>query len=280
MDSRKDFEFMIRRDDGSDFLLITQHDHALLSGEFARRLGRDWVAAPVPYDQTLEGIAQHDSGWPLHDDLPALNSAGLPLHVFEAPVSLATRVWSASVERAMKLGDYQGLLVSLHAFNLSAIHMEHAKGLSRGDLFEMNKFQHRQIEIQEELRGRLELSNEVPRRLGLAKMGTSEGDDRLLFNFRLLTAMDRISLSLCCGELLFPKLEDFLPGPGKRAISIELAMPEAGVMVVRPWLFDAGEMVFEVPARRVGREWFESVEAFRAAYAGTAIELITLTLRS
>lgn len=271
---------MIRRDAGSDFLLIAQHDHALLAGEFARRLGRDWLAAPYPYEETSEGISQHDCGWPLHDDWPTLNSEGLPLHVFEAPVSLATQVWSASVARAMDLGDYQGLLVSLHAFNLSAIHLQHAKGLSRGDLFEMNKFQHRQIEIQEDLRGRLGLSNEVPRRLGLAKMGASAEDDRLLFNFRLLTAMDRISLSLCCGELLFPKMEDVLPGPGKPPILIELSMPEAGVMVVRPWIFDQGEMSFSVPARRVRKGGFESLEAFREAYRNAGVEEVTLALRA
>jgi hypothetical protein len=271
---------MIRREDGSDFLLITQHDHALLAGEFARRLGGDWLGAPAPYEETLEAIAHHDAGWPLHDDHPTLNAQGLPLHVFEASVSLATQVWSASVGRAMNLGDYQGLLVSLHVMNLSAIHMEHAKGLSRADLFEMNKFQHRQIEIQEDLRGRVGLSNEVPRRLGLAKMGSSEGDDRLLFNFRLLTAMDRISLSLCCGERLFPKMEDVLPGPGRAAIEIEIAMPQADVMVVRPWMFDQGEMVFEVPARRVAGIAFGSLEAFHDAYQAAAIEPLKLTLRS
>jgi len=203
----------------------------------------------------------------------------LPLHVFEAPVSLATQVWSASVARAMNLGDYQGLLVSLHAFNLSAIHLQHAKGLSRGDLFEMNKFQHRQIEIQEDLRGRLGLSNEAPRRLGLAKIGASAADDRLLFNFRLLTAMDRISLSLCCGELLFPKMEDVSAGPGKTPMLIELSMPEAAVMEVGPWIFDQPEMEFEVPGRRVRRGRFESLEAFREAYADARVERLRLMLR-
>ena len=63
----------------------------------------------------------HDCGWPLDDDAPTLNGEGLPLHVFESPVSLATRVWGASVAGAIERGDYQGLLVSLHVFGLSAI---------------------------------------------------------------------------------------------------------------------------------------------------------------
>jgi hypothetical protein len=270
---------MIRRDCSSHFLLITQHDHALLAGEFARRLRQDWLAAPLPYEETLEAIAQHDCGWPLHDDSPTLDAEGLPLHVFEAPVALATQVWSASAARAMNLGDYQGLLVSLHVLNLSAIQMNHAKNLSRADLFEMNKFQHRQIEIQEDLRGRLGMSNDVPRTLGLARPGASPADDQLLFNFRLLTAMDRISLSHCCGKLLFESLDDVLPKPGERPMKISLEMPEAGTMVIEPWLFDQPEMQFSVPARRVGKERFESPEAFHASYRGAEVEALGLTLR-
>lgn len=270
---------MIRRDCSSHFLLITQHDHALLAGEFARRLRQDWLAAPSPYEETLEAIAQHDCGWPLHDDSPTLDSQGWPLRVFEAPVALATQVWSASVARAMNLGDYQGLLVSLHVLNLSAIQMDHAKSLSRSDLFEMNKFQHRQIEIQEDLRGRLGMSNEVPRTLGLARPGASAADDHLLFNFRLLTAMDRISLSLCCGKLPFESLDDVLPRAAERPMKIRLEMPEAGTMVIDPWLFDQPEMSFSVPARRVGKGRIESVEAFHAAYRSAKVEALVLTLR-
>jgi hypothetical protein len=189
---------MIRRDAGDSYLLITQHDHALLSGELARRIGNAQFEKPAPWEEVVEGIAHHDAGWPLHDDQPTTDADGLPLHVFKAPAALAVQVWSASVARAMNLGDYQGLLVSLHVLNLSALNvMAHSHNPTRPDQFEINKFQHRQIEIQEELRGRLGLSNDVPRKLGLAKLGTSPADDQLLFNFRMLTAMDRVSLALC-----------------------------------------------------------------------------------
>src|SRR4051812_19682232 len=152
----------------------------------------------------------------------------------------------------MNLGDYQGLLVSLHVLNLSAINvMAHSQNPSRTDLFEINKFQHRQIEIQEELRGRLGLSNDVPRKLGLAKLGTSEADDRLLFNFRMLTAMDRVSLALCCGKHLFPVMEDVHPRPGAAPVRIEVGMPNNATMTLSPSPFDQGELRFEVPGRSV-----------------------------
>lgn len=271
---------MIRRDDGNDFLLITQHDHALMSGALARRLGNARFAPPAPFEETVEGIAHHDCGWPLHDDAPTLNKAGLPLHVFEAPVGLATQVWAASVARAMNLGDRQGLLVSLHTFNLSANNMmSHASRPSRTDLFDMNKFQHRQIEVQEMLRTRLGLGNEAPRQLGLAKLGTSPAEDQLLFNFRLLTAMDRISLALCCGKHLFPTMDDVHARPGEQPTLIRVAMPDASAMVLDPWPFDQPMMTFEVPARRVRKQPFGSLEEFHAAYRAATPEPLRLTVR-
>jgi hypothetical protein len=266
---------MIRRAAGNHLLLITQHDHALLSGQCARHLA---IPAPSPFDATLEAIAHHDCGWPIHDDQPTLNPAGLPLHVFESPPSLSTQVWSASVTRAMNLGDYQGLLVSLHVLALSALYLKHAKNPSRADLFEINKFQHRQIEIQEDLRQRLHLRTDVPLQLGLARPGASAADDQLLFNFRMLTAMDRLSLTLCCGELLFATIDDLLPQPGQLPIQLTLTMPDSATLTIDPWLFDQPAMTFQVPARRVDHTPFSSLENFRRAYHAAVSEPLNLRL--
>ncbi|HYE18393.1 MAG TPA: DUF3891 family protein, partial [Tepidisphaeraceae bacterium] len=221
---------MIRRPAGPDAVhLITQHDHALLAGELAKRFGGNGFAPPSPSNDTILGVTLHDAGWCLHDDAPTLNPGGVPLHVFEVPVPIAVRVWSASVDQAIVAGDYPGLLVSLHVLNLSALLMSHAfvfksgdrqpaaatAGLSRADQFEMNKFQHRQVEIQETLRDRLGFANDAPRQLGLAPPGTSPLDDQLRSNFRVLTLMDRLSLSLCCGKNLFPTIDDVHPTPGQ-----------------------------------------------------------------
>ena len=269
---------MIRRPTKNGFLLIAQHDHALLSGEMARRIGNELFLPPAPFEVVVEGIAHHDCGWPLHDENPTLNASGRPLHVFEVSVGLATQVWNASVARAMNLGDYQGLLVSLHVLGLSAFAMSHAKSPSRADVFEMNKFQHRQIEIQEDLRKRLGLSNDLPRQLGLAAPGASAAEDLLRFNFRLLTAMDRISLALCCGENLFPRLEDVHPRPGAAAMRLTLSMPNPSTMLVTPWPFDQRPLCFEVPARRVADRPFGSVEEFQEAYQRALPERLTLSV--
>ena len=111
---------MIRHRRGDHFFLITQHDHAQLSGRFAERVGNGDFVRPEPFRETVDGVALHDCGWPLHDDkAPTLNSEGLPLHVLESPMPVATRVWSESARLAAEHHPYTGLLVSLHVLALS-----------------------------------------------------------------------------------------------------------------------------------------------------------------
>ena len=280
---------MIRRSAGfKHFDLITQHDHALLAGDLARHYGNIAFAAMLPLDAAVAGVNLHDAGWQDYDREPTLNARGLPLHVFDVPVGVAVRVWGASVDQAIQAGDYAGLLVSLHVLNLSALFLSNAIGfrsaepagkLSRSDQFEMNKFQHRQVEIQETLRARLGFANDTPRQMGLADRGASPADDQLRYNFSVLALLDRVSLSLCCGRNLFPHIDEVHPAPGEEPISLNLFMRDDTTLVIAPWPFSADEIRLNVPAKRVKSEPWENVTAFQAACAGANVHHIELVLR-
>jgi len=258
---------MIRHSHGDDFLLITQHHHALLSGQLAMRFGAEQFARPEPFDSVMKGISQHDCGWPLHDDEePTLNADHLPLHVFEAPIMLATRVWLASALLADKLLDpYSALLVSLHVLHLSLIAQEHAARHTPHELFEVNKFQHRQIELQEKLRNKLGLRIDLPLHHGVAAPGASAEEDRLLFNLRLLQAMDRLSLAVCCSEELFRAI-DLLPAPGGVPMALRVSRPAPFAVRLDPWPFHAPRIELEVPCRRVPAKRYDDEAQFRQVY--------------
>lgn len=268
---------MIRRIAGNDFLLITQTDHAAFSGFLARRIGND-LFSPVDAE-VIAAIAHHDDGWPLHDESPTLNGAGLPLHVFETPAQLAIRIWSASVDRAMDLGPYAALLVSLHQLALSDFVTMNRKDSTPRDVFEMNKFQHRQIERQENLRKALGMRTDVPLHLGLAAPRVNPPEDRLRFHFRILTLCDRLSLELCCGTPLFPLIEEIFPRAGGAAVSVRTNLEDDRAMWVDPWPFDAERLSAEVPCRRVPATTFATEEEFRAAFAATPVESVRFELR-
>ncbi len=64
------------------------------------------------------------------------------------------------------MGDYVGLLVSLHVLNLSGF--LGCRVLTRREQFEMNQFQQGEFERQENLRRRLGLRTDIPLNFGLA----------------------------------------------------------------------------------------------------------------
>ncbi|HEY2589665.1 MAG TPA: DUF3891 family protein [Tepidisphaeraceae bacterium] len=253
---------MIRHRHADEFWLFTQHDHALLSGRLAEQIGGRVIARPSP--RAIQGIALHDCGWPLHDDDPTLNPAGEPLHVFETPPIISTRVWSASASRAANKDPYSGLLVSLHVLHLSL--MSQAAHRSPPDVFELNKFQHGQIELQEQLRPQVGLRIDRPLTHGLAAPGTSPEEDALLFDFRLLRAMDALSLALLCSEPMSITLDGLQTRPGGAEAKISLSRPAEFTVALGPSPFEDDALEFPVPYRRVPARWYTSIEEFHGVF--------------
>jgi hypothetical protein len=277
---------MIRHRQGNDFLLITQDDHARLSGRFAELIGNAEFAPPSPREETIRGASLHDCGWPLHDDRPTLNRKGEPLHVLESPMVIATRVWTESARRACEEGGrYAGLLVSIHVFTLSASAKRedgtpHERAHSREELFLLNQFQQAQIEHQEDLRRQLGLRTDRPTRLGLlAKRGVDEQEDLLSFNYAWVKAMDAISLDLCCSEDLFPQLDWVQPMPGAAPVTIRVQHPGEGELALDPWPFHGGRIERKVPCRRVPARAYASEDEFREIYAAAPREQFAVTVR-
>jgi hypothetical protein len=277
---------MIRHRQGNDFLLITQDDHARLSGQFAELIGNSEFVPPSSREETIRGASLHDCGWPLHDDQPTLNPKGEPLHVLESPMAIATRVWTESARRAYEeAGPYAGLLVSIHVFTLSASAKKddgtpHERAQSREELFLLNQFQQAQIEHQEDLRRQLGIRTDRPLKLGLfPKRGIDEQEDRLACNYAWVKAMDAISLDLCCSEDLFPKLDWVRPRPGAEPVTIRVEHPAPGELALDPWPFHVDRIERKVPCRRVPGPAYASEEEFRAVYAAAPVEQFVVTVR-
>jgi hypothetical protein len=276
---------MIRRDAGGDFLLITQPDHAALAGELAAHFGNARFFRPSPRESLLTAVSLHDSGWTLHDNEPTLNVGGLPLDVFETPRQIALRVWAASAERAAAADPYAGLLVSLHSLSLSIYATSASVNKTEKfdvqkmhEQFAVNKFQHREIERQEQIRIALGFNMNVPLKHGLAEPHASPEDDRIRFDFRLLQAMDLVSLCLCCSKLPQGESNDVLKGPGTDPIKLRLRRRPDGVLHVDPWPFDVQRLELSTLAKRVPGRKYHSVEEFRSVYTQATTERIAMVI--
>jgi hypothetical protein len=121
---------MIRREvqfaDGSpQWLLISQVEHARLSGELVNRcltkfgcLSQSINGNPAldqVREELLQAIIHHDDGWAEWEIAPRLNSeSGKPLSFMELPLAEALEVWTASIDSAAQLGDLAPWVVSGH----------------------------------------------------------------------------------------------------------------------------------------------------------------------
>lgn len=261
--------------------MFTQDDHARLSGALAAHVGNESFSRPEPFDAVIAGITMHDNGWPLHDERPTINSQGLPLHVFETPVELSCRVWSESVRRAMQKDAYSGLLVSLHVMALSAIAQSHYADQGRRlefarELFEINRFQQNQIEIQGMLRQKLGLRVDLPLKYGLARKGTSKEEDLLLFNYQLLKATDRISLCLLCEPQPFNSIDNVYARPGSESIELHLECVREWTLQIKPWPFDVEQLEMQIRCRRIPAETYASDADYQSRYRAASVESISL----
>lgn len=269
---------MIRRLVDADFYLIPQDEHAKLSGLLAAHFGNRRFDLPSPREPVVEAIRMHDCGWPRFDARPTLNPDGRPLDVFESLQAVAIRAWEAAGDAMHGRDPYAQLLVSLHTLGLSGFAANHAK--DRTAVFELNRFQHREIERQERLRRILGMSLDTPLKLGLAIGQGDEHEERLRRNHWILQALDRISLAACCTEMPFDRVDNIVPKERLRPTPLLFTRSDATAVRVEPWPFDVEAIALDVGFRRVPARAYPSPEAFLDLYDAAHDETIRLTVHA
>ena len=96
-------------------MLIRQHDHALVSGEFARR----WAERPRPLESALYAIAHHDVAWRGPDAEVLWNEeTGRPYSFVDYPPELKVRAYSEGLDWVDARDSYAACLCSMHYVTL------------------------------------------------------------------------------------------------------------------------------------------------------------------
>jgi hypothetical protein len=104
----------IESPDGTrNWLLISQVEHARVSGELAR-CWEDGFSQEV-----IDAIAHHDDGWAAWEAEPRINPAfGRPYSFLEMPLDEALAIWDDSIASARTFGPLAGYLVAGHFYGL------------------------------------------------------------------------------------------------------------------------------------------------------------------
>lgn len=102
------------------WLLISQVDHAHISGEFTSHLRESFSL------EVIEAVTHHDDGWAEWEATPKLNpEIGGPYSFIEMPLSESLVIWDGSIAAARKFGPLAGFMVAGHFYNLLS-NSEHA----------------------------------------------------------------------------------------------------------------------------------------------------------
>lgn len=277
---------MLVRETDDHWELIAQDEHARLSGVLAEHLGNERFAG-LCRDEATIGIAMHDAGWQAIDrTAPPITPAGKPADVFECDLAISMQAWSGSSQLAAEVHPYAGLLVSLHGLRLSSDAGSTSPGkpskLAEGDLrlrFEFNKFQHAQIELQEQLRPKLGLRTDRPLRLGLSDDPIDLEEAMLASDFAWLRALDALSLIACMDRAPFDTSPPVHVQPAGGTMRLKTRW-RGQRLIVDPWPFDTLAIECTVAMTRIPKRCYTTPAELAAAIRAGEPEQHVVTFAS
>ena len=251
---------MIRRDLQGDWFLITQPEHARVSGFLAHHWGRGDFTRSGPWDEIRLAAAEHDNGWREWDDQPSLNPAGKPALMYENEIADVFEILERGLNRLMSGGHlYPAALVSLHYANWAT---DVLTGVRSGQ-WPVTPELRAKIETfkADEEERRADICGELRERKRFQEAVTPDGIHR---NGRFVWTFDMLSLILCCRWTNVTSLKEVPSGEGFCELRVERV--EELILRVAPWPFDADSLEFAVRGRRFPAKPFRDASEFRDAY--------------
>jgi hypothetical protein len=252
---------MIRRDDGNDWLLISQVEHARLAGEIAAAWGNDRVAPLPAHDLLMHAIAHHDDGWVEWERTPRIDPAtGRPREFTEMPMGEATAIWSHSIEKCGQHSSWGGVWVSLHFCWLA----EKARESRRGNSAETNAIDRF---LAEQSRWHAEWRTEIKGGLDAAAR-----QRRIVTGFHWVQFFDRVSLWLCCAARSDPWEVESPPTPDAMRFTFTPQSPTR--IVIQPNPLRVGRLDLSVSAQRIPQREYANDQELHATLRNASHEAL------
>ncbi len=273
---------MIRIESENGWWLITHPDHARLAGQFAERWGNALFARPEPRASVLHGIHVHDNGWATRDAQPTITRAGKPAAFsnelvgrYSAFEEIDLADYLAVRERAVlqveQEDPYAALLVSLHTYNLLTERADRST-IAPAQLPLLDAFLDRQRTRQQRLFAELQSSATYPSDTTL--------EDAVQANFRLLQAVDNLSLLSCVAYSNRATLLHPLAGTDRTTRTVAVEPTGERAFRLTPYPFDQDRLTFTFPARHVEGKLFPSPQHLTQAYTAAAEQPLLVTVHA
>ena len=240
---------MIRRKDSEGWILVYQHDHAVLAGEIIALWGNDDFTRPRPFEEVVFAVAEHDSGWKEWDSHPKINPEnGYPANFMEMESTDQYKIWKGSYLGHAGVHPYASSLIALHFDRFNEKSLSKDPGNGKAKLLEQ--------EIDEFVSGHLGVE------AGSVDLSTLPPDAKI--NLRFVQVGDIISLTLCHGWETMDIKDVPIDYDGNTAL-VKITSSDGFNFVMDPYPFAVPIVKCSVPAVRLARRSFTSDDDLRRA---------------
>ena len=258
---------IVRYESDGSIVMITQNDHAQLSGLFAAHWGNSTFEKPRPYESAVRAAMFHDRGWIRYETGPRLNKdTGKTPNYREVPSdALQLEAFEWAGDWLSHIDAYAGLLISKHRTGLWQSRyctMRYPPPIQRGKLSDS-------------------IAAFIVRSEAKQKAAAQGFDaEELAKNYHLLQVWDLLSLYICSQERLKPDAIEPVPtGYADAAgVRMELTPVDAATIALEPYPFDRPSLTASVIYRRLDRTSFKDDKDLQAAYFATAPQVAPFTL--
>lgn len=233
---------------GEPHFIVTQIDHARMSGDLASAFGNEQFVRPEPWELITYVIAHHDEGWVEVDAAPARDlHTGLVYHLTRTPLADLMTTSRRSPDFNERRHPFCGILSSMHSW-----------GLYNGRYGLSDKIFIDSIDSAQRPAVHAMLDAELSRQERLKQAlrddpATAEWvDDALLFQaYKLLQFFDTLALYFQTTHAAARTPSRFLNVPAARNcdVILEVTPVAPDVAAVTPWPFAGARLEVRCPGK-------------------------------
>lgn len=226
---------------GAPHFVVTQIDHARMSGELAALFGNEQFARPEPWDLIVYTITHHDEGWADVDAAPDRDPhTGLVYHLTKTPLDRLMITSQQSPDFNERHHPFCGILSSMHSWGL----YNGRYGLS--DKIFINAIDPAQRPaVQAMLDAELRRQERLKQTLRSNPVTAAWAEDgRLFWSYKLLQLFDTLALFFQTTHAAARVPTQFLHVPvnGVRDTTLTVTPVASDVATVAPWPFATAQV--------------------------------------
>ena len=245
---------IVRKESDGSLVMITQNDHAVISGFCAAHWGNDRFERPDPFLSTMRATLLHDLVWLREESSPCFDaSTGQTPNFLAVPFDTQDNEYRSTIDWINRADPYAGWLVSRHRTGIWK---------SRYGLMKQPHYPIRNLSAEiEDLAARIQAEQDAA--------AATLDRQKLTINYILLQVWDLLSLYICSNEHL--KETSIEPVPTSysgesSSVCMKLAPVAPMRIKVDPFPFDQPSLEIAMVYRRLSRQVFEDESAFQKAY--------------